>query len=207
MINRQHIIALSALAAIASTSATLSEDTHKRPASTQQECHIQAQPAWLTQQAATQPLVPAPFSVNPTRFSACTTHFVRIPEGTLLPLVLKSDVYTHALRPGDRVVAQLIRPIALPSGDILSPGTCFFGDISATNTDSMFGPAARLMQFDRMQLNDGTNFPIRATIIAQAKPVDFILIPANSDLHFCSGQEILLQLAAPAQIAVIGNAM
>ena len=145
--------------------------------------------------------------VNPDMPQNQGMHFVRIPAGTVVPVFVATDVYTHALRPGDRLLAQTSKDIRLPSGEVLSAGTSFFADVAATHPEALFGPDTRLMRFDRMQLHDGTYFPIEASVRSAGSLVDTFVIPPSSDLHIPQGQCLLLEFSCPAQVAVTGNAM
>lgn len=133
--------------------------------------------------------------------------FIRIPAGTILPVVLNNDIYTHALRPGDRLLFQTMQTITLPSGDNLPAGTSFFANVQSTSTNSLFGPDTRLLKFDRMQLTDGTNFPIEAGMISGSQLIESLLIPPNSDTCMRAGQQFFLEIVSPAQVAVTGNPM
>jgi hypothetical protein len=133
------------------------------------------------------------------------THFVRLPAGLILNMVLETDLHTAALRPGDEVSAMTIADVKLPSGEVLAQGTRVFGDIMSICTDSMFGPSTVKMSFDRMQLVSGVQFPIATSMVAGCNTVDSVLIPPGVDHVYPAGHPLVLELQAPAQIAVNGS--
>ncbi|HEY9789614.1 MAG TPA: hypothetical protein V6D22_04390 [Candidatus Obscuribacterales bacterium] len=132
-------------------------------------------------------------------------HFVRLPAGMILNVVLETDLHTAALRAGDEVSAVTTTDLKLPSGEVLSHGTRVFGDIISINTDSMFGPATVKMSFDRMQLVNGTQFPVAAGMVAGCTMVDSVLMAPGVDHVYPAGQPLQLELQAPAQLAVTGT--
>ena len=153
------------------------------------------------------PLLPPLANVNTTGVQPPAMRFARVPAGTVLPVVLEADFHTLALRPGDGVAASTTSKITLPSGETLSAGTRVFGDVTSTSPDNMFGPGMLKFAFERLQLKDGTQFPISTSLVGDGQVLNNMLIGPHTDLFFPKGHQLLLKLNTPAQIAVSGTAM
>jgi hypothetical protein len=138
---------------------------------------------------------------------ATATRFVRLPQGMVLNAVLENTIHTSALRAGDGVVAHTTADMTLPTGEVLRSGTRIFGDVSAINTDAMFGPAPLKLSFDRMQLPDGKQFPVAASVIVGDQRLSSLVLRPGMDHTFPAGYAIKLELDAPAQVAVNGTTL
>jgi hypothetical protein len=137
--------------------------------------------------------------------SRASMRFVRMPEGLVLPMVLETDINTSALRAGDEIAAHTTADITLPTGEVLAHGTRIFGDLIATTPMNMFGPAPLKLSFSRMQLVNGTQFPVSASVILNGKRIDNFIINPESNRTYTMGRDVMLELRAPAQVAVTGT--
>jgi hypothetical protein len=146
-----------------------------------------------------------PTTAVSTQLAPGTMRFARMPAGTVLPVELETDVFTGAMRPGDSVVADTVANITLPTGETLPAGTHLFADVVAMDSDSMFGNGKRALGFKRMQLRDGTNILIAASVIVGGQPVDSFVITPQSEVSYRAGTRFVVRIEQPAQVAVAGT--
>jgi hypothetical protein len=133
--------------------------------------------------------------------AAAPVNFVHIPVGTSLQVALISPVSMDTLRKNPLVQARLVNNVTLPSGQIIPTNTLVVGHIAAG------APGITEVRFDQIQLSNGTLLPISASIVEPTGTVAGLDFPANTAVSLPAGQVIMLQLNAPAQVAVQGGVL
>jgi hypothetical protein len=135
--------------------------------------------------------------------------FARLPEGLVLDVVLDMDFHTATLLPGSTVVTHTVCNIALPSGEVLPAGTRIFADVVSFSPDGMWGPVPMRLQFERMELPNGTEFPVSISILSGDRRMSSLPLPPRNvaDRYYPIGMPLSLELNTAAQIAVTGTTL
>src|SRR5207302_5339860 len=97
--------------------------------------------------------------------------------------------------------------LKLPTGETLQAGTRVYGDVISMDTDGLFERGRLELRFDRMQLQNGTQFPISASILQGVQRIPRIVFQPGTSWRFRQGQQFTLQLNNPAQVAVLGTTL
>jgi hypothetical protein len=140
---------------------------------------------------------------NNTMVAAAPMNFVHIPVGTSMQVALVTPVSMQTLGKNPVVQARLVSGVTLPTGQVIPANTLVVGHIGAGS------PGVTEVRFDQIQLSNGTLLPISSIVLKGAgdSPVTGLDLPANASTTFPAGQILMLQLKAPAQVAVEGGVL
>jgi hypothetical protein len=99
---------------------------------------------------------------------ATVAYSQQIPVGTVLPVMSNTTVDAGKSKPGDKVSAQLMQDVVLPSGARIRRGAKLEGRIVQA---SPAGGATVTLRFDRL-ISDGKRFPLTVSLLALASMQD-----------------------------------
>jgi hypothetical protein len=95
----------------------------------------------------------------------------RIPDGTIIPVELKSTIAANNAKPGERIIARVAQDVPLGNGEKIKAGSKVLGEVLTSTSANGSQRATITLRFDKLE-SSGQVTPVLTDLRALASPLE-----------------------------------